>query len=326
MCEIKVLDGGFSTQLALHVGDKIDGDPLWTARFLATKPEAVYKTHLDFLRVGSDIIETNTYQASIDGFMKYLGLTKDDSNKLIYKAVECAKRAVKTYLEEVKDNPNVPNPKPLIAGSCGPYGAALHDGSEYSGHYCSDISLKVLKDWHRPRISSLLDAGVDLLAFETLPCKEEAEVLIELLKEFPNAKAWMCFSCKDGKSLVDGTDFQELVMQCYKNALPGQIIGFGVNCIAPQYVTSLLKGINKENSTDFIPLVVYPNSGEKYTVTEGWKEDKECYPSHEFIYEWLNYGVKYIGGCCRTQATDIKIIRFEVDTWIKTQNSTTSSS
>lgn len=323
MYDIKVLDGGFSTQLALHVGNKIDGDPLWTARFLSTNPDAVFKTHLDFLKAGSDIIETNSYQATIDGFVKYLKVSKEESIKLIRKSVECAKQAVETYLQEIKDNPNVVNPKPLIAGSCGPYGAALHDGSEYTGWYGKQISSQVLKDWHRPRISTLLDAGVDFLAIETIPCKEEAKALIELLSEFPNAKAWLCFSCQDdGKTLRDGTDFQELAIQCFKESQLGQIIAVGVNCIAPQYVTPLLKGINKEGSTDFIPLIVYPNSGEKYTVAEGWTKAGECYPSHQFVHEWLDLGVRYIGGCCRTQATDVQKIRAEVDDWIRAKKST----
>lgn len=33
--------------------------------------------------------------------------------------------------------------KILIAGSVGPYGAALADGSEYSGDYCDTISHEV---------------------------------------------------------------------------------------------------------------------------------------------------------------------------------------
>ena len=42
-------DGGFSTQLAIHVGNKVDGDPLWSARFNATNPDVVVQTHLDYL-------------------------------------------------------------------------------------------------------------------------------------------------------------------------------------------------------------------------------------------------------------------------------------
>lgn len=48
--QIIVLDGGFSTQLSCHVGHVIDGDPLWSARFLHSNPDEVVSTHLDFLR------------------------------------------------------------------------------------------------------------------------------------------------------------------------------------------------------------------------------------------------------------------------------------
>jgi S-methylmethionine-dependent homocysteine/selenocysteine methylase len=86
--------------------------------------------------------------------------------------------------------------KVLIAGSVGPYGSALHDGSEYTGSYMAHASPKEMADWHRPRIQALVEAGVDILAFETIPAQSEGEVLVELLKEFPEQKAWLSFSCK----------------------------------------------------------------------------------------------------------------------------------
>jgi len=46
---ITVLDGGFATQLGCHVSQQIDGDVLWSSRFLHTNPEAVIRTHMDFL-------------------------------------------------------------------------------------------------------------------------------------------------------------------------------------------------------------------------------------------------------------------------------------
>lgn len=45
-----VKDGGFGTQMTVHVGDAVDGDPLWSARFNSTNPGAVINTHLDFLQ------------------------------------------------------------------------------------------------------------------------------------------------------------------------------------------------------------------------------------------------------------------------------------
>jgi S-methylmethionine-dependent homocysteine/selenocysteine methylase len=48
--QILVVDGGFSTQLSCNMEDQVDGTPLWTATVLASNPDAVIKTHLDFLR------------------------------------------------------------------------------------------------------------------------------------------------------------------------------------------------------------------------------------------------------------------------------------
>lgn len=46
----------------------------------------------------------------------------------------------------------------------------------YSGNYGPGIDLEKLKDFHRRRLQVLVDAGPDLLAFETIPNKLEAQV------------------------------------------------------------------------------------------------------------------------------------------------------
>ncbi|EFN76199.1 Homocysteine S-methyltransferase 2 [Harpegnathos saltator] len=305
----KVLDGGFSSQLSRHVGAKFDDDPLWTARFLQTNPSAVYNTHLDYLRAGAEIIETNTYQASVPGLMKYLNISMDESLALLAKAVELAKQAVVTYMKENTTNDKQGGEKPLVAGSCGPYGACLHDKSEYTGAYGKSMSRQELMDWHRPRIQALLDAGVDLLALETIPYAEEADALVELLREFPRARAWLSFSCRDDRHIADGSDFREVAVRCYR-ALPEQVVAVGVNCVPPNYVKTLLQGINKEErSQDFIPLIVYPNRGGCYSETDEWIPVPDDQRINLPVLDWLDLGVRYIGGCCKVFAEDIGAIR-----------------
>lgn len=85
---------------------------------------------------------------------------------------------------------------PLIAGSVGPYGAYLHDGSEYTGNYTDSITTEQLIEYHEPRIKALIEAGVDLLAIETIPSKKEAVILLDIVKQFPDIKCWVSFSCK----------------------------------------------------------------------------------------------------------------------------------
>ncbi|XP_020278244.1 uncharacterized protein LOC109851982 [Pseudomyrmex gracilis] len=311
---VKLLDGGFSGQLSRHVGAKIAGKdhPLWTARFLATNPEAVYATHLDFLRAGADVIETATYQASVPGLTKHLNISERESLDLLAKAVSLARKAVDVYIQETGSEQRAEKERPMVAGSCGPYGAYLHDKSEYSGFYGKTVSRQELADWHRPRVQALVNAGVDLLALETIPCVEEAEALLELLREFPSTHAWLSFSCRDGELMADGSKFQEVVTRCYR-ALPSQIVAIGMNCVDPKYVTPLLKGINENASADFIPLVVYPNRGGSYSATGEWIDVPDDHPLSLPISQWLDMGVRYIGGCCKIFAEDIAAIRSEVE-------------
>jgi homocysteine S-methyltransferase len=114
---VTVIDGGFSTQLAKHVGSNIDGDPLWSARFNAVNPEAVIQSHLDFLEAGAEIILTNTYQASVEGYQQYLNLDYEQSIDLIKSTVKLAHVARDKYM-----NLNKGVERPLIFASIGPYG------------------------------------------------------------------------------------------------------------------------------------------------------------------------------------------------------------
>ena len=65
-----------------------------------------------------------------------------------------------------------------VAGSVGPYGAMLADGSEYTGAYVAELDVAELRAFHRPRMELLAEAGADVLACETVPAAAEAEALV----------------------------------------------------------------------------------------------------------------------------------------------------
>lgn len=46
----------------------------------------------------------------------------------------------------------------------------------YSGDYGPYVNVEKLKDFHRRRLQILVEAGADMLAFETIPNKLEAQV------------------------------------------------------------------------------------------------------------------------------------------------------
>ncbi|VTP65575.1 Homocysteine S-methyltransferase [Serratia rubidaea] len=90
------------------------------------------------------------------------GLNEEQALTLIATSVQLAQQARADYLAQQ------PQAAPLlVAGSVGPYGAFLADGSEYRGDY--QLPQAEMIAFHRPRIAALAAAGVDLLACETLP-------------------------------------------------------------------------------------------------------------------------------------------------------------
>ncbi|KAI5628281.1 homocysteine S-methyltransferase-like isoform 1, partial [Silurus asotus] len=295
-CTTLILDGGLSTELE-KIGFHIQGDPLWSSRILHTNPNAIKDVHYSFLQCGSDIITTATYQASIEGFTKHLGFKPEEAEDLMMSGVRLAKESTAEFISSgLKADRKVP----VVAGSVGPFGAFLLDGSEYTGVYANSMSVEELKNWHRPQIRCLVAAGVDLLALETIPSLKEAEALVELLKEFPEAKAWLSFSCKDTLNISDGNRFATAIQVANKSP---QVVAVGVNCTAPALVKPLLESA-KSHKAEGTSWVVYPNSGEDWNPITGWKTEKTI-PFTELSVEWKEQGASWIGGCCRISPADI---------------------
>ena len=94
-----------------------------------------------YFTAGAQVATTASYQASLGGFAQ-AGISQAEAEQLIRRSVRLAEQA-RASLEDGNDR--------WIAGSVGPYGAALADGSEYRGDY--DLSVDELRAWHRPRIA-----------------------------------------------------------------------------------------------------------------------------------------------------------------------------
>ena len=189
------------------------------------------------------------------------------------------------------DNPGT-DPLPIVAASAGPYGATLHDGSEYTGNY--GVSRDALQCFHQERLSILDRAGADVLACETIPDYLEAQVLCELLEDV-NSPAWISFSCRDERHINDGTPLAEAA-GLFRNH--PKVLAIGINCTAPHLVAGLI-----DRLVDAAPdkaIVVYPNSGESFDAKShswaGMVSPTECAAAARV---WQDAGAKLIGGCCR---------------------------
>ena len=311
---VAILDGALATELEAR-GFNID-DELWSANALIEAPELIKAVHLDYLRAGADIITSASYQATVEGFMRR-GLTHDEAVRLIKFSVELAKEAVKEYKEKIflthhppthvrkifldnaRDQPSF-SKRILAAASVGSYGAFLADGSEYRGDY--NISYEQLKTFHRERLAILASAKPDIIAIETMPCLVEVKAIIEELNTYPELRAWVSFSCKDGSHISNGERIADCAAWLDNQT---QVAAVGVNCTAPEYVEALIKEILTSTAK---PVIVYPNSGEVFNVeTQTWSGTPIDFAEYAKI--WYEAGARIIGGCCRTTPQTIAAVK-----------------
>jgi homocysteine S-methyltransferase len=292
-----VLDGGLATELEAR-GENLN-DPLWSAKLLLSAPEKIAEVHYAYFLAGADVAITASYQATFPG-LQAAGLTTRQAEEVIRLSVAVAVEARERFWSEPQNR--FARLRPLVAASVGPYGAFLHDGSEYRGDY--DISRGQLKAFHADRLAVLNDTGADLIACETIPSLGEGEVLTELLSEDPTKEAWISFSCKDHAHISDGTPFLDAIGAVAQSK---QVVAAGLNCTAPRFVNVLL---DQARAATDKPLVAYPNSGEWYdAVTCDWRSSSEIGRLEEAARGWRERGALLIGGCCRTTPETIRGIR-----------------
>lgn len=283
-----VLDGGLGTALEAR-GLDLDHD-LWSAAILRDRPEILAEVHAAFAAAGARVLTTASYQISPLGLAR-AGLSPAAGRALITDSVAVAREAA---AKEAAAG------AALIAGSVGPYGAALGDGSEYTGAY--RLTAGQFAAFHRPRIAALVDSGVDLLALETQPSLPEIRVLAELVDAHA-VPAWLTVTLSDdGTHLPDGTPLSTVAEAVAGTPL---VRGLGVNCVRPSLVAPALAALGR--ATD-LPLVAYPNSGETYdAATMTWRTGTAT-PAAWPVETWTDLGARLIGGCCRTTPDDIAVL------------------
>lgn len=268
------MDGGLATELERRGHDL--GDTLWSARILADQPSEIRAVHDAYLDAGARVVVTASYQVSRDGFVA-AGRTAAQADAALRAAVHLARESTKGR-------------DALVAASVGPYGAILHDGSEYRGRY--GVSRERLIDFHGERLEVIASSNPDLLAIETIPDLDEVSALVDVLSGFPDLPAWLTMSCADGRRTSAGQPVEELV-DAVRDA--PSIRAVGVNCTAPEHVEALLATLSAAGATS---LVAYPNSGRAWSPTAGWSGEGTDV-GEDLVARWREVPrVALIGGCC----------------------------
>ena len=289
-----VLDGGLSTELESRGHDL--GSALWSARLLRDDPAAIAGVHAAFAAAGAQVATAASYQATLEGFAA-AGIDAAEARSLIARSVALAREAV---------------PEGWVAGSIGPYGALLADGSEYTGAYAAPdwagrsgggLTVRELRAFHRPRMEILAEAGADVLACETVPAAAEAEALLAEAEAL-GMPVWLSLTTVIGDDGVVRTRRGEAAAEVFGlTAGVDEVVAVGVNCVDPAGVRPAIVAA----ATSGRPVVVYPNSGERWDAgARRWTGRSGLRPDD--VGRWISAGARLVGGCCRVRPDDIRAV------------------
>jgi homocysteine S-methyltransferase len=264
-----VLDGGLSTELESRGCDVTSA--LWSARLLRDDPAAIAEVHAAFATAGAQVLTTASYQATFPGFAA-AGIDAAGAGTLMTRSVQLARDGLAA------------------------------DGSEYTGDYVDRMSIAELREFHRPRLHALAEAGPDVLACETLPAAAEVEALLRELSDL-GVPAWISLTAPTGPDGVVRTRRGEPLADVLTMARDvDAVIAVGVNCTDPAGVPAAVQVAAAASGK---PVVAYPNSGEQWDAAgRRWTGPAGVGD----VSGWLAAGARLVGGCCRVRPDDVAAI------------------
>ncbi|MGB2752323.1 MAG: homocysteine S-methyltransferase family protein, partial [Pyrinomonadaceae bacterium] len=243
-----------------------------------TNPDLVREVHAEYIAAGADIIETNSFGATRHHLQSY-GL-ESKLKEINIAAVRIAREAAgeKTY----------------VAGAIGPLGLRLEP--------FGPTSFDEAKEMYREQVEALLEGGVDLFILETfseLPLIEQAIKAVRELSDLPIVAQFAIQM--DGKTTFGTTP------EAFTAALDKLDVDvIGLNCgMGPNHV---LNALEKMRAVTNKPISAQPNAGLPRDV-----QGRQFYmgsPEYmaEFSRRFVQAGAKFVGGCCGTTPTHIKLI------------------
>ena len=153
-----------------------------------TQPSIIEEIHYQYLRSGSDIIETNTFNATAISQADYE--TSDLAYEINVEAAKLAKKACKRVESEDKENNVVPFRRRLVAGAMGPLNKTLSISPSVEDPGFRDTTWQECVKAYRNQVKGLMDGGVDILMVETIfDTLNSKAAIYAILSEFEARKS-----------------------------------------------------------------------------------------------------------------------------------------
>ncbi|OHB78359.1 MAG: methionine synthase, partial [Planctomycetes bacterium RBG_16_64_10] len=265
-----------------------------------SRPELVTEIHRQYLEVGADIIQTNTFGASPVAMEEFgLAALAPDLNRA---AARCARAAVAAFRPQVPEHPR------WVAGSIGPTTktASLPPRVDDPGYRA--VTFDQLVDSYSVQVAALVEGGVDLLfaetTFDTLNLKA---CLYAIARYFDNGGLRLPVLASVTITDDSGRTLSGQTLEAFWISISHfDLLGVGINCaLGPEKMRPYVEELAR-----IAPVYVscHPNAGLPNPLSETGYDETPAQMARvlgEFAAAgWLNI----VGGCCGTTPAHIQAI------------------
>lgn len=263
-----------------------------------TRPDVIEAIHKEYLAVGSDIIETNTFSSNSISMADY------DMQDLIYELnFEGAKIARKAADEYTLKDPAKPR---FVAGSVGPTTRLLSLSPDVNDPGFRSMNFRELVESYTEQLKGLLDGGVDLILIETITDTLNAKAALFALNQLAK-KIGRKIPVMVSGTITDasGRTLSGQTTEAFLNSLThAELLSVGLNCaLGAKDMRPYIEEM-ADKSGSFVS--AYPNAG---LPNEFGQYDESPEDMGVHIHDFLEHGfLNIVGGCCGTTPDHIKKI------------------
>jgi 5-methyltetrahydrofolate--homocysteine methyltransferase len=254
-----------------------------------SRPDIIRDIHADFLKVGCDVVETNTFGGTS------IVLGEFDLRDRVREINVAAARLAREVAEEfsTKDKPR------FVAGSMGPTTKLPS-----LGHIGADEMIAAYEE----QASALIEGGVDVLLVETAQDLLQAKlatigVLDAMRKAGRKLPVTVQVTLQESGTMLLGTEIGAALTALE----PYDIDVIGLNCATgPREMNDAIRflGLNSTKHVSVLPNAGLPQNEGGHAVYKLSPQELAEFHRH-FV---VDYGVRIVGGCCGTSPEHLKAV------------------
>lgn len=261
-----------------------------------TQPQVIQSIHEAYLEVGSDIIETNNFNATASDLERY---------HLSEYAYEINKRAAEIARESADKFTTAEKPR-FVAGVLGPNQKTASVSVDVNDPGARAITFDELVDDYTEALRGLIDGGVDIILvetiFDTLNAKAAVFAILSYFDEIGTDYPVMLSGTITDQS---GRTLTGQVAEAFYNSLRhAKPLSVGLNCaLGPDDLRAHVQDLSRivEYAVSAHPNAGLPNELGEYDLTPEEMAGQ--------LSEWADSGfLNIVGGCCGSTPDHVKAI------------------